>query len=147
MQRSDGSAKVWENMMRDLGRFSAAASPHATALIQQQIAILLPQSMQMSVLNSYALEAQQTAVRAIYQQAHGQAYAVGEYQIDKLGDPKLILLLSPVGLTEQAWSVIEQKVREGGRCWSRDRLMAMLIFIPPIVKTKLACTTPRSRWV
>jgi hypothetical protein len=113
MHRSDGSAKIWENMMRDLARFGAAASPHATALIPPQIAIVLPQSMQMSVLNSYALEAQQTAVRALYQQAHGQAYAVGEYQIDKLGDPKLILLPSPMGLTEQAWSVIEQKVREG----------------------------------
>ncbi len=113
MQRSDGSAKIWENMMRDLARFGTAASPHATALIQPQIAIILPQSMQMSVLNSYALEAQQTAVRALYQEAHGQAYAVGEYQIDKLGDPKLILLPSPMGLTEQAWSVIEQKVREG----------------------------------
>ena len=113
MQRSDGSAKIWENMMRDLGRFSAAASPHATALILPQIAIVLPQSLQMSVLNSYALEAQQAAIRALYQQAHGQAYVVGEYQIDKLGDPKLILLPSPMGLTEQAWSAIEQRVREG----------------------------------
>jgi hypothetical protein len=69
--------------------------------------------MQMSVLNSYALEAQQTAVRALYQQAHGQAYAVGEYQMDKLGDPKLILLPSPMGLTEQAWNAIEQRVRGG----------------------------------
>ncbi|WP_158945471.1 beta-galactosidase [Granulicella sp. S190] len=113
MQRSDGSAKLWENMMRDFGRFSAAVSPHATALIQPQIAIVIPQSMQMSVLNSYALEAQQNAVRALYQEAHGQAYAVGEYQIDKLGDPKLILLPSPMGLTEQAWSAIEHRIREG----------------------------------
>ncbi|WP_158790936.1 beta-galactosidase [Granulicella sp. L60] len=113
MQRSDGSAKLWENMMRDLGRFAQAAAPYATGFVAPQVAIVLPQSLQMSTLNGYALSAQQNAVRALYQYARGEAYAVGEYQIDLLGTPKLILLPSPMGLTETAWQAIEQRVRAG----------------------------------
>jgi hypothetical protein len=113
IKRSDGSAKVWENMMRDLGRFASQAAPFADALVEPEVALVLPQSYQMSVSNSSALEAQQTAVRALYNYAHGQAYAVGEYQIQLLGSPKLILLPCPFGLTDQAWEAIERKVKAG----------------------------------
>jgi len=113
MERSDGSAKVWQGMMRDLGAFARQAAPYADKLVLPEIAIVLPQSYQMSVSNSLALEAQKTAVRALYNYAHGQAYAVGEYQTELLGSPKLILLPSPFGLTESAWKAIEKRVREG----------------------------------
>ena len=113
MLRSDGSAKLWENMMRELGQFAEAAAPHAQGLVLPEVVIILPQSLQMSVMNGYALEAQQSAVRALYQQARGAAYAVGEYQIERLGNPKLIILPSPLGLTETAWAAIEAKVRAG----------------------------------
>jgi hypothetical protein len=113
MLRSDGSSKVWENMMRDLGAFAQAAAPHAVGLKLPEIALVLPQSLQMSVLKGYAQEAQQSAVRALYQVAHGAAYAVGEYQIERLGTPKLILLPSPLGMTDAAWAGIEARVREG----------------------------------
>ena len=113
MQRSDGSAKVWENMMRDLGEFAQKAAPFATALDLPEVAIVLPQSLQLSVYNALALEAQQNAVRALYGYARGEAYAVGEYQIQLLGSPKLIILPSPFGLTSSAWEFIEQKVRAG----------------------------------
>jgi hypothetical protein len=35
-----------------------------------------------------------------------EAYAVGEYQIDRLGSPKLIILPSPYVLTAEAWDAI-----------------------------------------
>ena len=113
MQRSDGSAKVWEDRMRALGAFARQAGPLATGLALPQVAILLPQSFQMSVANKLAVEAQQNAVRALYAYARGQAYAVGEYQPELLGNPKLILLPSPMGLSRDAWKAIEQKVRDG----------------------------------
>jgi len=113
MQRSDGSAKVWENMMRDLGAFATAAAPWADAMKEPETALVLPQSLQLSVQNGLALEAQQAAVRALYNYARGQAYAVGEYQPELLGEPKLILLPSPMGLTDEAWSAIEKRVRAG----------------------------------
>jgi hypothetical protein len=113
MQRSDGSAKAWENMMRDLGAFAKAAAPFADGLIEPEVAIVLPQSYQLSVSNALALEAQQSAVRVLYHYARSEAYAVGEYQSQLLGSPKLILLPSPFGLTDAAWQEIEQRVRAG----------------------------------
>jgi hypothetical protein len=113
MQRSDGSAKVWENQMRDLGEFARKAAPFADSLVTPDVAIVLPQSYQLSVSNSFAIEAQQTAVRALFNYARSQAYAVGEYQIELLGSPKLILLPSPFGLTDESWKAIEQKVQAG----------------------------------
>jgi hypothetical protein len=113
MLRSDGSAKVWENRMRDVGQFARAAASFADALIEPDVALVLPQSYQLSVSNELGLEAQQSAVRALYNYAHSQAYAVGEYQSQLLGSPKLILLPSPFGLAEEAWKAIEQRVRDG----------------------------------
>ncbi len=113
MQRSDGSAKVWESMMRDLGSFAKAAEPQATGLTPPEIAIVLPQSFQLSVYNAEALSAQQTAVRVLYQRNRVEAYAVGEYQTDTLGTPRLIIVPSAYGLTAKAWSDIETRVRAG----------------------------------
>jgi hypothetical protein len=113
MKRSDGSAKVWENQMRDIGAFARQAAPFATALELPDVAIVLPQSFQLSVGNAYAVEAQQSAVRALYGYARSQAYAVGEYQMELLGKPKLILLPSPMGLAESAWQAILDRVKEG----------------------------------
>jgi hypothetical protein len=113
MKRSDGSNKIWEEVMRAMGAFAAQAAPYATGLKLPGVALVLPQSLQLSVLNSTALEAQQNCVRALYQYARASAYAVGEYQIQSLGNPKLILLPSPWTLNEQAWQAILAKVRAG----------------------------------
>jgi hypothetical protein len=113
MKRSNGSAKSWEPMMRDIGQFAEKAAPFATAIVPPQVAIVLPQSLQLSIFNAQALEAQQTSVRALYEYARGEAYAVGEYQIDLLGNPKLILLPSSFVLTAGAWEAILAKVNDG----------------------------------
>ena len=113
MQRSDGSAKVWEPMMQKLGEFAEHAAPYATDFIKPDIAIILPQSLQLSVSNSLAIEAQQNTVRALYYYARGEAYAVGEYQIESLGSPKLIILPSSYALTKTAWQAIVDRVKAG----------------------------------
>lgn len=113
IERSDGSAKLWENMMRDMGQFAKDAQSYATAWIRPQVAVVLPQPLQLSVYNSTALEAQQTAVRVLYNWDHTPAYAVGSYQMDTMGDPKLIILPSAYGLTDEAWSALQQHVRNG----------------------------------
>ena len=113
IERSDGSAKIWEPMMRDLGHFAEQAAPYATGLTLPEVAIVLPQSLQLSTHNADAIKAQQTAVRVLYHHNRVEAYAVGEYQMDTLGHPRLILLPSPYGLSESAWSEIAVRVREG----------------------------------
>jgi hypothetical protein len=113
LKRSDGSAKTLENVLRDIGSFAEHAAPSATSLVQPQIAIVLPQSFQLSVYNAYALEAQQQSIRALYQYARLDAYAVGEYQTELLGHPKLIILPSPCTLDESAWRGILSRVEAG----------------------------------
>ena len=113
MKRSDGSAKTWQAMMRAMGKFAVDAEPSATGIREPQIALVLPQSLQLSIWNAFALEAQQTAVRALYQYARAEAYAVGEYQISDLGSPKLIIVPSPFELTHTAWEALLEKVKAG----------------------------------
>jgi hypothetical protein len=113
MQRSDGSAKLWEPMMQRLGEFAERAAPYATDFIKPDIALILPQSLQLSVYSALAIEGQQNAVRALYHYARGEAYAVGEYQVASLGSPKLIILPSSFALTETAWQAIVARVKAG----------------------------------
>ena len=113
MQRSDGSAKLWEGMLKELGEFAQGAAPFATAMQLPQVAIVLPQSLQLSTHNSQSIQAQQAAVRVLFGHNRVEAYAVGEYQTDTLGTPKLILLPSSYALSAKAWQDIEARVRAG----------------------------------
>ncbi len=99
--------------MRDMGQFAREAEPWATGLVLTQVALVLPQSLQLSVLNEFAVQTQQNAVRTVYQYARSEAYAVGEYQIQQLGSPKLIIIPSAFLLTSSTWQVISRKVKDG----------------------------------
>jgi hypothetical protein len=113
MKRSDGSAKLWQPMMQKIGDFAEHAAPSATGITLPQIAIVLPQSLQLSVWNAFALEAQHKSVRALYNYTRSEAYVVGEYQIEDLGNPKLIILPSAYLLTDHAWQAILERVKAG----------------------------------
>ena len=52
-------------------------------------------------------------MRALYNYTRSEAYAVGEYQIEDLGNPKLIILPSPYLLTDHAWQTILDRVKAG----------------------------------
>ena len=111
--RSDGSAKIWGGMLKGVAQFADKAEPYATDLVPPQVAIVLPQSLQLSDFNGMALDAQKAAVRALYHFARAEAYAVGEYQTERLGNPKLIILASPLALDSTAWQNILARVRNG----------------------------------
>ncbi len=113
IKRSDGSEKIWETVLAGMGDFAKRAVPYATGERPPEVAIVLPQSLQLSVMNAFALEATQTCVRALFLDARASAYAVGEYQIELLGEPRLIILPSPWTLSEKAWEVILAKARAG----------------------------------
>ncbi len=113
VKRSDGSSKSWEDMMRDMGEFAKQCEPQAISLIQPEVAVVLPESLQLSVFNSIALDAEQNCIRALYGYARSQAYAVGEDQIDRVGSPKLIIVPSPWILNQKTWTALVQKVNDG----------------------------------
>jgi hypothetical protein len=111
--REDGSSTLWVELLTGIARFAEAARPHLGDAVAGDVALVLPQSLQLSVFGRYGLEAQQNAVRALYHHARASAYAVGEYQLDLLGDPKLILLPAPWVLSEAAWQTLLAHVRGG----------------------------------
>jgi hypothetical protein len=74
--------------------FARDAEPHLSEARPGEVAIVLGQSLQLSPYRYYGLEAQQKCVRALYHHARASAYVVGEYQIELLGRPRLILLPS-----------------------------------------------------
>jgi hypothetical protein len=113
IKRGDGSNKLWMDVLAGIGEFAKQAAPHLAGERDPEVAIVLPQSLQLSVFNPAALEAQQNCVRALYQDARASAYVVGEYQIELLGNPKLIILPSPWVLSQKAWDAILVRVREG----------------------------------
>jgi hypothetical protein len=113
IKRGDGSSKLWQDILGGMAQFAQKASPYLTGIRTPEVAIVLPQSLQLSVFNAFALEAQQKCVRALFHDARTPGYAVGEYQLELLGNPKLMILPSPWVLTEQAWDALLAKVREG----------------------------------
>ncbi len=113
IQRQDGSNKVWKHILTGIARFARRTAPGWQGEVLPRTAIVLPQSLQFSVFNRYALRAQQHAVRALYDYARGTAYAVGEYQLALLGQPRLIIVPSPWVLSRPAWKILLAHVRAG----------------------------------
>jgi hypothetical protein len=128
--RQDGSATLWVDVLSRLAAFAKDASPHMSEARRPDVAIVLPQSLQLSVFGHFGLEAQQSCVRALYHHARAEAYVVGEYQIELLGRPRLILLPSPWVLDERAWSAILERVREGATLLVTGRFDADAHFWP-----------------
>ncbi len=122
--RRDGSFKPWIDVLAGMAAFAHAAEPYATEAQRPEIAIVLPQSLQLSVENSWAIEAQQKSVRALYQYARQAAYAVGEYQLGLIGDPKLIIVPAPWAMAQQAWDTLMSKARQGATLLISGRIDA-----------------------
>ena len=113
--RSDGSSTLWIDMLSGLGQFARTAEPYLSDAQPGDVAIVLPHTLQLSAFNAYAIEAQQKAVRALFYGSRSSAYAVGEHQIDLLGNPKLIFLPSPWILSQEAWEGLLAAVRGGAK--------------------------------
>lgn len=111
--RNDGSTTPWLEALEGVAAFAKEASPHLAEARPAEVVIVLPQSLQLSVLGGYGREAQQKCLRALYHHARGAASVVGEYQIGLLGHPRLILLPSPWAFGETAWREILARVGEG----------------------------------
>jgi hypothetical protein len=122
--RRDGSYKRWMDALRGITTFAKNASPYAKEAILPDVALVLPQSLQLSVFNGWAVNAQQTAVRALYNHARGSAIAVGEYQLDRLPDVRLIIVPSPSVLTQEAWDRLMTRVNEGATLLISGRIDA-----------------------
>ncbi len=111
--RRDGSQKQWMDVLRGVAAFAGNAQTYATEAQLPEIALVLPQSLQLSVLSGWAVATQQYAVRTLYNQARGTAFVIGEYQLSQMPDAKLIIVPSPWVISQDAWNILMTKVKAG----------------------------------
>jgi Beta-galactosidase len=124
LMRSDGSQKVWMDVLKGIASFAREAEPYTTEARLPEIALVLPQALQLSTFNSYGIEVQQKAVRALYQYARGSAFAIGEYQLAHMPAAKLIIVPAPWVLSEQAWDELTARVKAGATLLISGRIDA-----------------------
>jgi hypothetical protein len=122
--RRDGSQKQWMEPAHGIAAFAQKAQAYATGVRLSEIALVLPQSLQLSTLGTSSLAVQQNAARALYHHARGAAFAVGEYQIQRMPEAKLIIVPAPWVISQYAWDLLMNKVREGATLLISGRIDA-----------------------
>jgi len=122
--RRDGSYKLWMDVMRGVSLFAREAQEYTTEAKLPDIALILPQSLQLSSFGSWGIGVQQNAVRALYHYARRTAFAVGEYQLSNMPDAKLIIVPAPWVLQQEAWDQLMTKVKAGATLLISGRIDA-----------------------
>jgi hypothetical protein len=111
--RRDGSQKQWMDVLKGIAAFGRESEPYATEARLPEIALVLPQALQLSVFGSWGITVQQNAVRALYHHARATAFVTGEYQLSRMPDAKLIIVPAPWVLHQEAWNLLMSRVRAG----------------------------------
>lgn len=111
--RRDGSQKQWMDVIKGIATFARESQSHATGAQLPDIALVLPQSLQLSVFGSWGITVQQNAVRALYHHARATAFVTGEYQLSRMPEARLIIVPAPWVLHQGAWDLLMSRVRAG----------------------------------
>ena len=122
--RRDGSYKQWMDAIKGIATFARDAQAYATESELPDIALVLPQSLQLSSFGSWGLAVQQNAVRALYHHARGTAFVAGEYQLSQMPNAKLIIVPAPWVLQQEAWDLLMKKVKAGATLLVSGRIDA-----------------------
>ena len=122
--RRDGSYKLWLDALAGIGAFARAAEPYASESVRPDVALVLPQSLQLSTFGSWGLAVQQNAVRALYNYARGSAVAAGEYQLGRMPQAKLIIVPAPWVMRQESWDLLMGRVRAGATLLVSGRIDA-----------------------
>jgi hypothetical protein len=112
--RTDYTEKSEATVLRNFARFAPSLQDHLRDPRLPPVAIVTSQASQYSVMADFQLEAQRRAVRALAYQSRIPLYVVAENQIDRLGNPKLVILPSPQALGDAAWAALLKYVDAGG---------------------------------
>jgi hypothetical protein len=134
--RRDGSQKQWLDALKGIARFAHDAERYAREGQLPDIALVLPQSLQLSSFGKWGIEVQQNAVRALYHYARAAAFAVGEYQLSKMPDARLIIVPAPWVLHQQAWDLLMAKVQAGATLLVSGRIDADEHWLPVPQRTR-----------
>ena len=122
--RRDGSYKQWMDVMRGISSFAHEAQAYTIEAKLPDIALVLPQSLQLSSFSNWSVGVQQNAVRALYHYARRTAFAVGEYQLSNMPNAKLIIVPAPWVLCQEAWDQLITRVKAGATLLISGRIDA-----------------------
>jgi hypothetical protein len=112
--RTDYTEKPEATLLRAFARFAPSLEEHLRDPQLPLVAIVTSQAAQYSVLADFQLEAQRRAVRALAYLDRLPVYVVAENQIERLGNPKVVILPSPQALSDAAWTALLKYVDAGG---------------------------------
>lgn len=123
-------------ILKGIAAFARDAQPHATEALLPDIALVLPQSLQLSTFGGWGVAVQQNAVRALYHHARATAFVTGEYQLSQMPDAKLIIVPAPWVLRQEAWDLLMSKVRAGATLLMSGRIDADEHWVPVPERTR-----------
>ena len=112
--RPDGTEKPEAQVLADFAAFADKSPQSFTTIEPPAVTMVTSQALQYSVLAGLALDTQKHALRAMAYCDHTPLRMLTENRLEDLGTPKLVLLPSPQGLTEKAWSQLLDYVARGG---------------------------------
>ena len=112
--RVDGTEKPEASVLRHFASFAAATRGLPSDPEPAPVAIVTSQALQYSALDWLGLDAQMRAVRALEYGCRVPAAVVAENQLERLSRPRLVILPSPLALSDEAWARLMAYVRAGG---------------------------------
>ena len=111
--RVDGSAKPELEPFLAIAKFMATNGELLRERQPEQVLLVIPHTEMFSP-RGFAQEATRRCVRAMYYHCGVLVQAVGEYALaDYAGEAKLIILPTPLVLTEQCWNAVTDRAERG----------------------------------
>jgi hypothetical protein len=112
--RPDGTEKPEAQVLGGYAAFADKSPQSFTHIEAPAVTMVTSQALQYSILGGLALDTQKHALRAMAYFDHTPLRMLPENRLAELGAPKLVILPSPQGLTDQAWAQLLDFVGRGG---------------------------------
>jgi hypothetical protein len=112
--RPDGTEKPEAEVLRGFAAFAAKSPQSFTKVVPPEVTMVTSQVELYSTLGGLALDTQKKALRAMAYSDHTPLRMLPENRLEELGQPRLVFLPSPQGLTEKAWQELLAYVEKGG---------------------------------
>jgi Cellulase (glycosyl hydrolase family 5) len=112
--RPDGTEKPEARVLAGFATFVAKSPQSFTKITPPDVTMVTSQTLLYSVMGGLALDAQKKALRTMAYYEHTPLRMLPENRLAELGNPKVVFLPSPQGLSQPAWDALMDYVTKGG---------------------------------
>lgn len=112
--RPDQTEKPEAQVLAGFAAFANKNPQSFTNILPPDVTLVTSQTLLYSVLGGLALDTQKKALRTLAYYDHVPVRMLTENRLGELGSPKLVVLPSPQGLTDAAWTQLMDYVARGG---------------------------------